>query len=253
MPLWSETTPPAVTRQCTSSGVRRLHDELDHPVVHPDLIAGPEHGEELGMGLSRGAPAVPMHRRRRQREGLAGDERAPAPPSNAPSRTFGPCRSWRIVMGRPQVGLALADRPDHLAVLGLGAVGEVQARDVHARRDEPVEHRARCGWRGRWCRRSWLRLTGRRSARQRPREVLAGVRDGRRGGRPPPACRVAMTRPALVAALGAEVDDQSAVLMTSRLCSMITTVLPWSTSWFSTSSRRRMSAKCRPVVGSSRM
>jgi Cu/Ag efflux pump CusA len=46
---------------------------------------------------------------------------------------------------------------------------------------------------------------------------------------------------------------QSAVLMTSRLCSMTTTVLPCSTSSCSTSSSLRTSSKCRPVVGSSRM
>jgi hypothetical protein len=47
--------------------------------------------------------------------------------------------------------------------------------------------------------------------------------------------------------------SQSAVLMTSRLCSMTTMVLPASRSWCSTLSSRSMSAKCRPVVGSSRM
>ena len=46
---------------------------------------------------------------------------------------------------------------------------------------------------------------------------------------------------------------QSAVLMTSRLCSITTTVLPCSTSAWSTSSSLRTSSKCRPVVGSSRM
>ena len=45
---------------------------------------------------------------------------------------------------------------------------------------------------------------------------------------------------------------QSAVLITSRLCSMTMTVLPLSTSPLSTSSSLRMSSKCRPVVGSSR-
>ena len=46
---------------------------------------------------------------------------------------------------------------------------------------------------------------------------------------------------------------QSAVLITSRLCSITSTVLPWSTSRDSTVSSLRMSSKCRPVVGSSRM
>jgi hypothetical protein len=38
-----------------------------------------------------------------------------------------------------------------------------------------------------------------------------------------------------------------------QLRSITMTMLPVSTSWCSTSSRRWMSAKCRPVVGSSRM
>ncbi len=57
----------------------------------------------------------------------------------------------------------------------------------------------------------------------------------RRPSRPPGPCR----------------STQSAVLMTSRLCSMTITVLPWSTSRPSTPSSLRMSSKCRPVVGSS--
>src|SRR5207249_4239953 len=46
---------------------------------------------------------------------------------------------------------------------------------------------------------------------------------------------------------------QSAVLMTSRLCSITTTVLPPSTRRCSTSRSFFTSSKCRPVVGSSRM
>ena len=46
---------------------------------------------------------------------------------------------------------------------------------------------------------------------------------------------------------------QSAVLMTSRLCSMTTMVLPSSRRRCSTSSSCATSWKCRPVVGSSRM
>src|SRR5207244_8251933 len=42
---------------------------------------------------------------------------------------------------------------------------------------------------------------------------------------------------------------QSAVLMTSRLCSMTITVLPTSTSRWSTSRSRSTSAKCSPTVG----
>src|SRR5580700_9733181 len=46
---------------------------------------------------------------------------------------------------------------------------------------------------------------------------------------------------------------QSDVLITSRLCSMTITELPLSTRPLMTSSNLRMSSKCKPVVGSSRM
>ncbi|COV30301.1 Uncharacterised protein [Mycobacterium tuberculosis] len=46
---------------------------------------------------------------------------------------------------------------------------------------------------------------------------------------------------------------QSDVLITSRLCSMTITVLPLSTRPLITLSSLRMSSKCSPVVGSSRM
>jgi carbon storage regulator len=46
---------------------------------------------------------------------------------------------------------------------------------------------------------------------------------------------------------------QSAVLMTSRLCSMTTTVLPASTSRAAPPAASGCPSKCRPVVGSSRM
>ena len=65
-------------------------------------------------------------------------------------------------------------------------------------------------------------------------EVCAGVAAGDRGDLLGSA--LGDDAAARVAAAGAEVDDQSAVLMTSRLCSMTITVLPWLTSACSTSS-----------------
>ncbi len=46
---------------------------------------------------------------------------------------------------------------------------------------------------------------------------------------------------------------QSALLITSRLCSITMTVLPLSTNPWITRRSLVMSSKCRPVVGSSRM
>ena len=68
------------------------------------------------------------------------------------------------------------------------------------------------------------------------------------------ACRPRTTRPPASAALGSEIDDVvggldhvEVVLDDDHACCLA------STSWFSTSSSRWMSAKWRPVVGSSRM
>src|SRR5690606_25103749 len=63
---------------------------------------------------------------------------------------------------------------------------------------------------------------------------------------------VAMICPPREPPSGPRSTSQSAVLITSRLCSITTTVLPWSRRRCSTSSSCWMSAKCRPVVGSSR-
>src|SRR6185503_7563517 len=62
----------------------------------------------------------------------------------------------------------------------------------------------------------------------------------------------AMIRPPRAPPSGPRSTIQSAVLMTSRLCSITTTVLPVSTSRCSTWSSFSTSAKWRPVVGSSR-
>ena len=85
-----------------------------------------------------------------------------------------------------------------------------------------------------------------------PGQEAAGV--GALGGAPPArACPEATSLPPSSPPSGPRSMMRSAVLITSRLCSITTTVLPCSTSRPSISSRRCTSAKCRPVVGSSRM
>lgn len=61
----------------------------------------------------------------------------------------------------------------------------------------------------------------------------------------------ATTRPPPLPPSGPMSTTQSAVLMTSRLCSITMTVLPLSTRPDSTVMSLLMSSKCRPVVGSS--
>src|SRR6266571_951284 len=63
----------------------------------------------------------------------------------------------------------------------------------------------------------------------------------------------ATTAPPAAPPSGPRSITQSAVFTTSRLCSITTTVFPLSTRRCNTSSSRRTSSKCRPVVGSSKM
>src|SRR5450830_795032 len=64
---------------------------------------------------------------------------------------------------------------------------------------------------------------------------------------------VAMMRPPLSPPSGPKSMTQSAFLIMSRLCSMTMTVLPLLVSSWRTPTSFSTSAKCRPVVGSSRM
>ena len=91
-----------------------------------------------------------------------------------------------------------------------------------------------------------------RADRQHLGEERAGV-GLRAPRRPAPASRWRSRWPPSSPPSGPRSMIWSATLITSRLCSITTTVLPASTSRWSTSSSRWMSAKCSPVVGSSRM
>ena len=110
----------------------------------------------------------------------------------------------------------------------------------------------------------------RRGSRLLRRRPLPGCRHRRVADRSAPGCPAgtcrcgwsatfaissgvpsATTRPPPLPPSGPMSITQSAVLITSRLCSITITVLPWSTRPVSTPSSLRMSSKCRPVVGSS--
>ena len=99
-------------------------------------------------------------------------------------------------------------------------------------------------------RRGAARWSRGRSVREQPLEEGPGV--ARRIGRHLLGrARSVTTRPPPVPPSGPMSMTQSAVLITSRLCSITMTVLPLSTRLWSTPSSLRMSSKCRPVVGSS--
>src|SRR6202022_4261088 len=225
------------------AAVDRLHRELDHAVVHPHRITRPEGGEELGV-VERAARGGALDLARGQREGLAGGEDRLAAHEGAEA-DLGPLQVLEDRDRPSPLGLALADGADDLRVLGVRAVREVEAGHVHARGHQPVERLRRAARRPD---RADDLGASQASARARYWPVKDFSWRATSSGVP-----AAMTLPPSLPPSGPRSTIQSAVLMPSMLCSMITTVLPCSTSWFSTSSRRRMSAKWSPVVGSSRM
>ena len=69
----------------------------------------------------------------------------------------------------------------------------------------------------------------------------------------PSGVAVATTLPPLSPPSGPRSMIQSALAITSKLCSIIITAFPFSTSLFRTSNNFCTSTKCSPVVGSSRI
>ena len=125
-----------------------FHLELDHPVVHQDGVAGLELREAF---------------RRRHRHPLLrsrcgpGDQREPLPALEVHALTargaegaepdLRPLQVLEDRDGAAEARLGPADSPDHLGVLGVGAVREIEPGDVHARGHEAIE-RLHAGGRG---------------------------------------------------------------------------------------------------------
>src|SRR6185503_3435560 len=129
-----------------------------------------------------------------------------SPPSNAPSRIFSPCKSCNIVMGRPQ-----SASPSRISRMTSPCSAWVPWEKFRRATSMPAatsrSSMARSRVAGPMVQTILARLTARPSARQRPGEVLAGIRQvgvtGElfgRAGRDDAA--------ALVAALGPEVHDE---------------------------------------------
>ena len=206
-------------------GRRLLDAELDHPVVHPDLVARMHVREVLGV-VQRRALRRAHDGLRAERENLAGLEIDPRAARGAEGAEPD-LRPLQILKNRDRsapASLTLADQPDDLGVLGVGAVGEVHAGDVHARGDEAVELGSAAAGRpegandlgpphARYPRSRSVRRNWPVYERVAWRAISSGV-------------PVATTRPPSSPPSGPRSMIQSAVLITSRLCSMITTVLP---------------------------
>src|SRR6185369_11774872 len=229
---------------------RLLHAELDHAVVHQHLVAHLDLAERLRRRHEHALDGAHA-RRAAEREGAAGLEihKAAAVGAEGPEPDLGALQVLQDGHRPAPALLALPQAAHHLGVLGVRAVREVQARDVHAGGDEAVEglHRRRRRPDGA----DDLRPTRAHAFNTAFRNWPVYERSASwatASGVP-----AATTCPPASPPSGPRSITQSAVLMTSRLCSMITTELPCSTSRFNTSSSRSMSAKCRPVVGSSRM
>ena len=125
-----------------------FHLELDHPVVHQDGVAGLELREAFRRGHRH-----PLLRARcgpgDQREPLPGFEvhALPARGSEGAEPDFRPLQVLEDRDRAAAAHLDPADSPDHLGVLGVGAVREIEPGDVHARGHEAIE-RLHAGGRG---------------------------------------------------------------------------------------------------------
>ena len=111
----------------------RLDAEPDVPVVDQHVVPGLQHGAEHGgadrqVVVLRGVLAGDHDRRRRARARSAA--------SRSPTRSFGPCRSAISAIGRPAAASASRTSRARSRVVLVRAVREVEARAVHAGRDQ---------------------------------------------------------------------------------------------------------------------
>jgi hypothetical protein len=118
-----------------------LYHERDHPVVHQDGVTGLELRQAFGRGHRH-----PLLRSRRG----PGHEREPLPGLEVHALTargaegaepdLGPLQVLKDCDGAAEARLGPADSPDHLGVLGVSAVREIEPGNVHARCHEAIEH-----------------------------------------------------------------------------------------------------------------
>src|SRR5262249_58022308 len=116
-----------------------LDAELDHAVIHPDLVGGPQIFQTLRM-CDRGLLHRAHHRAGVERERLARLEVDTAAAAWT-ERSESDLRALQVLQDRDATAparLALADALDDLGVLLVRAVGEVEAGDAPGRAPPPV-------------------------------------------------------------------------------------------------------------------
>ena len=114
--------------------VRPLHGQLDGAIVHPQLIAGLEGGDQIRM-VERGALGGAQHRLGGKGKELPRHEHG-APADEISEPDLGPLEILDDGHRPAPVGLALTNGADDGGMLLVGAVGEIQARHIHARLHE---------------------------------------------------------------------------------------------------------------------
>src|SRR5262249_2879873 len=119
---------------------RGLDAELDHAVVHPDLVPGLQVFQVLGMRDRRPLGGA-HHWRSAERERPARFEVDAAAAAGA-KRAEPDLRALEVLQSRygpAPARLALADARDDLGVLLVGAVRKVEAGDVQPSRHQAIE------------------------------------------------------------------------------------------------------------------
>src|SRR4030095_9829767 len=132
---------PPAAHQATADFVRRgrLDPELDHAVVHPDLVAGAQVSQVFGM-RDRRPLGGPFHRMRAQGERPAGLE-VDAGATAGADRPEPDLRALQVLEDGDRSAparLAVADATNDIRVLVVRAVGEIEARHVEAGRHEAI-------------------------------------------------------------------------------------------------------------------
>ena len=147
-PLWLETGPPSMTRVQHVGRRRRQHLEAQPPVVDEDAVARARRRRAARRRSWRRSRAVPGTSRLVMVNSAPGSSRAgpsaklAEPDLRALEVDEDPDRSARRVRGRSHLGVAQL-------VLGVRAVAEVQAGDVHRPRRPVPGSAPRCRWQDR--------------------------------------------------------------------------------------------------------
>ena len=141
MPLCSPSSPPSITRRLNRVRRRRLHHQLDLPIVEQQVIALRHRASPAPRRWSRCGPRTPISSPTatiRASPACSDQRRAALEPAGADLRAAQVLQDGDVLVGAHR---GLAHLVKARGVIGLRAVRKIEADDVDAGGDERVEHR----------------------------------------------------------------------------------------------------------------